>query len=85
MMGGGIVQQNDDRTPEVAQQFTEKQAHLFLPNVVEEEQIVEAQVLSMGAGRDSRDDRDLVPASLAMILKGSRALGRPSSHHQGSQ
>jgi len=35
--------------------------------------------------RDSRDDRDFVPAPLAMTLNGGRALGRPSSDHQGSQ
>jgi hypothetical protein len=84
-MGGGVVQQNDDRTAEVAQQFPEKEADFFLPDVVEEEQIVEAQVLSLGADRDPGDDGDFIPASLAMALKGSRTLGGPSSNHQGSQ
>jgi len=84
-VGGGVVQQNDDRTAEVAQQFLEKEADFFLPDVVEEEQIVEAQVLSLGADRDPGDDGDFIPASLAMALKGSRTLGGPSSNHQGSQ
>ena len=82
---GGVVQQNDDWTPEVAEQLAEKQAHFFLSDVVEEKQIVEAQVPPSGADRDSGDDRDFVSAPLTMILKGSRALGRPSSDHQGSQ
>jgi hypothetical protein len=85
VMGGGIVPQSDDGTPEVAQQLAEKQAHFFRSDIVEEKQIVEAQVLPSGADRDSRDDRDFVAASLAMILQGSRTLGRPGSDHQGSQ
>ena len=85
MMGRGIVQQNDHGTPEVAQQLAEKQAHFFLSDVVEEKQVVEAQSLSSGADRDAGDDRDFISASLAVMLKGSRALGRPSSNHQGSQ
>ncbi len=82
---GGVVQQNDDRTAEVAQQFLEKEDNFFLPDVVEEKQIVEAQTLPLGANRDSRDDGDFIPASLAMVEKGSRPLGSPSSQHQGSQ
>ncbi len=85
MMGGGVVQQNDHGTPEVAQQLAEEEAHFFLSDVVEEKQVVEAQALPSGADRDSGDDGDFVPASLAMILKGSRTLGRPTSDHQGSQ
>jgi hypothetical protein len=80
---GGVVQQNDHRTAEVAEQFAEKSAHFFLPDVVEEEQIVEAQVLSLGADRDSRDDGDFVSAPLPVALKRSAALRCPSSHHQG--
>jgi len=84
-VGGGVVQQNDDRTAEVAQQFLEKEDDFFLPDVVEEKQIVEAQALSLGADRDPRDDGDFIPASLAMALEGRRPLGGPSSNHQGSQ
>ncbi len=82
---GGIVQQNDDGTSEVSQQLAEKQTHFFLADVVEVKQIVEAQVLSLGTDRDSGDDGDFVPASLAMTLKGGAALGGPSPNHQGSQ
>ena len=85
VVGGGIVQQNDDGTAEVPQQFAEKSAHFFLADVVEEEQIVEAQVPSLGTDRNSGDDGDFVAASLAMTLKGSAALGSPGSGHQGSQ
>jgi len=82
---GGIVQQDNDGTPEVSQELAEKQAHLFLADVVEVKQVVEAQVLSLGTHRDSGDDRDFVSASLAMTQHGGAALGRPSLGHQGSQ
>jgi len=85
MVRRGVVEQNDDRTPQVAQQLAEEETHFFLPDVVEEEQIVEAQVLALGADRDPGDDGDFIPASLAMALKGSRTLGGPSSNYQGSQ
>jgi len=64
----GIVQQHDDRTTEVAEQFAEKSTHFLLSDVGEEEQIVEAQVLSLGADRDPRDDGDFVAAPLPMAL-----------------
>ena len=81
----GVVQQNDDRTPEVAQQLAEEETHFFLPDVVEVKQRVEAEVLSLGADRDSGDDGDFVPASLPMTLKGGATLRCPSPDHQGSQ
>jgi hypothetical protein len=84
-VGGGVIQQDDDRTAKVAQQFLEKATDFFLPDVVEEEQIVEAQVLSLGADRDPGDDGDLIPAPLAMAQQGSGTLRGPSSNHQGSQ
>jgi len=85
VVGGGVVQQNDDRTPEVAHQLAEKETHFFLPDVVEVKQKVEAQVLSPRTDRDSGDDGDFVSASLPMTLKGSAALRCPSPDHQGSQ
>jgi hypothetical protein len=84
VVGGGVVEQNDDRTAQMAEPLAEKSAHFFWPDVVEVKQIVETQVLSLGADRDSRDDRDFVPAPLAMTLSGSTALGCPSLGHQGS-
>ena len=85
VVGVGVVEQNDDRSKEVAEQFAEKSTHFFLSDIVEEEQIVEAQVLSLGTDRDSRDDGDFVAASLAMTLPGRAPLGSPGSHHQGCQ
>jgi hypothetical protein len=85
VVGGGVVEQNDDGTAEVAEQFAEKSTYFFLSDIVEEEQIVEAQVLSLGTDRDSRDDGDFVAASLAMTLQGRAPLGSPGSDHQGSQ
>jgi hypothetical protein len=85
VVGGGVVEENDQGTAEVAEQLAEKSTHLFLSDIVEEEQIVEAQVLSPGADRDARDDGDFVAASLAMTLKGRGASGRPGSDHPGGQ
>jgi hypothetical protein len=48
-----VVEQNDDGTAEVAEQLAEKSTHFFLSDIVEEEQIVEAQVLSLGTDRDA--------------------------------
>ena len=82
---GGIVQQKDDGTSEVPEQLPEKATHFFLADVVEVKQIVQTQVLSLRADRNPGDDRDFVPASLTMTLKGSAALGCPSPGYQGSQ
>ena len=85
VVGGGVVEQNDDGTAKMPQQFPEKKTYFFLADVVEEEQIVEPQVLSLGTDRDSGDDGDFVPPSLAMILKGSAALWGPRPGHQRGQ
>lgn len=49
VVGGGIIQQDDDGTPEVPQQLPEKQAYFLLADVIEVQQIVEAQPLSLRA------------------------------------
>lgn len=84
VMGGGVVQQHDDRTAEVAEQFAKKPTHFFLADIVEEKQVVETQVLASGADREAGDDGDFVAASLAITHQRCRALGRPSSDDQGS-
>ncbi len=53
VVGGGVVEQDDDGTAEVAEQLAEKATHFFLSDIVEEKPIVEAQVLSLGTNRDS--------------------------------
>ncbi len=58
---GGVIQQNDDRARQMAQQFTQKYADFILPDVVVEEQIVQSKTMPSGAYRDSRNDGDLVP------------------------
>ena len=84
VVGGGIVQQNDDGASEVPQQLPKKPAHFFLADVVEVKQVVQAQVLSLRTDRNSGDDRDFVPPSLTMTLKGSAPLGCPSPGHRGA-
>jgi len=85
LMGGGIIQQHNDRAAQVPQQLTHKHTDLLLGDVVKEEQIVEAESVSFGAQRNSGDDGDFVAAPLAMTLEGGTAPRRPSLGHQGSQ
>jgi len=85
LVGGGIIQQHNDRATQVPQQLTQKHTDLFLGDVVVKEQIVKTQAMSPRAQLNSRNDRDFVPTSLAMTLEGSAAPGCPSLGHQGSQ
>ena len=48
LVSGGIVQQNNDPTPKMPQQLTQKTTDLVLPDVVKKEEIVEAQVVPHG-------------------------------------
>jgi len=82
---GRVVEQDDDVAAQVTQQLAEKSTHFFLSDIVEEEQVVEAQVLALGTDGDSRDDGDFVAVSLAMMLQGRAPLGSPGADHQGSQ
>jgi hypothetical protein len=85
LVSGGIVQQNHQRAAQMPQQFTEKSADLLWPDVVKVEPIVEAQVLPLGAQRNSGNDGDLVPPTLAMTMHGSLALRSPGLDHVGNQ
>lgn len=70
VVGRGVVQQDDNVTPKMPQQLSEKQAHFFLADVVEVKEIVKAQALSLRTDRDSGNHGDFVSASLAMTLDG---------------
>lgn len=85
LMGGGVIQQNNDGAAQVPQHLAQKNADFFLADVVEEEQIVKAQSLSLGAERNSGDHRDLVPSPLAMTMNGSLSLRRPGPNHGWNQ
>ncbi len=84
-MGGGVIQQNNDWAAQVPQQFPQKNADLLLSDVVKEEEIVKAQLVSLGAQRNSGNDGDLVPSPLTMTMNGSLPFRRPGSDHQGDQ
>ncbi len=85
LVGGGVIQQDDHRAPQVAQQAAQKHADLLLPDIVEVELVVQAQTLLFGAYRDSRNDRDLVSSSLTVIVNRSAALWRPGLGHMRNQ
>jgi hypothetical protein len=81
LVGGRIVHKNDERSPQVAQQLAEKQANLFLPDIIEVKLIVQAQALSSGTYGDSGNDRNLVSPSLAMVVNRSTPLWGPGLGH----
>src|SRR5580700_2371519 len=63
LMGGGVVQQNDDRTTQMPQQLTQEHTDFLLSDVLVKQKIVEAQVASLGTHRNSGDHRDFIPPS----------------------
>jgi hypothetical protein len=67
------------------QHLAQKQANLFLPDIVEVEVIVQTQALSSRAYRDSGNDRDLVAPSLVIIVNRSTALRGPGLGHIRNQ
>ena len=85
LVGGGVIQQDNHRAPQMAQQPAQKHADLLLPDVVEVELVVQAQTLSFGAYRDSGNDRDLVSPSLTVIVNRSATLWRPGLGHMRNQ
>jgi len=85
LVGGRIVQQNDHRAPQMAQQLAQKPANLFLPDIVEVKLIVQTQALSSRTYRDSGNDRDLVAPSLVIIVNRSTALRGPGLGHIRNQ
>jgi hypothetical protein len=66
LVGGRIIQKDDHRAPQMAQQPAEKRANLLLPDIVEVKVIVQAQSLSLRAYRDSGNGRDLVNRSTSL-------------------
>ena len=71
LVGGRLVQQHDERAGQVAQQLAQEPADLVLADVVEEQQIVEAQAVPVRTERNSPDDGDFVPPPLTMAMDGS--------------
>jgi hypothetical protein len=84
-MGGRVIQKNDEGTAQLSQQLTEEGTDFFLSDVVIEEQVVQTEMISPGAQRNSGNDRNLVAAALAMVLDRGHAPRRPSLDHQRSQ
>jgi hypothetical protein len=53
LVGGRIIQRDDERTARMAQQLPKKQANFLLPDIVEVKLILRTQVLSAGTYGDS--------------------------------
>lgn len=85
LVRGGVIEQNNDRPAQVAEQLAQKYANLVLSDVVIEEQIVKPQAMSAGAYGNSRNDGDFVSPSLAVTMDGSLSLRSPGPDHIGNQ
>lgn len=71
LMGGGVIQENDEGAAELPQQLAQKHTDLLLRDVVVEKKVVETQVVSLGAQRDPGNDGDFISAPLAITEDGS--------------
>jgi len=85
LVHGGVIEQNNDRPAQMAEQLAQKYANLFLSDVVIEEQIVKPQAMSAGAYGNSRNDGYFVSPHLAVTMNGSLPLRSPGSDHSGNQ
>jgi len=81
----GVVEQNDDRPAQMAEQLAQEYANLILPDVVVEEQIAKPQVMPSGAYGNSRNNGDFVSPSLTVTMNGSMSLRSPGPDHIGNQ
>lgn len=80
-----VIEQYDEGAAQMAQQLTQEHTDFILPDVVIEEQVVEAKTMPPRTYRNSRNDGDLVPPSLAVAMNGGLALRSPGSDHVGNQ
>lgn len=85
LMGGGVIQENDEGAAELPQQLAQKHTNFFLSEVVIEEEVVKAQMMSPEAERDPGNDGDFIPAPLAITEEGSTTPRCPGPDYQGSQ
>ena len=83
LVGGRIVQNHDHLAPQVAQRA--ETCKLLLARCCRIELIVQTQALAAGGYGDSRNDRDLVAPSLAMIVDWGTALRGPALGHIRNQ
>jgi len=79
-----VVQDRDHGAAQVPQEIAEKEANLLVSDVVELKLVEQAQALALRADRNSRDDRDLVPA-VAVAMHGSLAARSPGLDYVGDQ
>jgi hypothetical protein len=75
-MGGGVVQECNHRAAQMPEHMAKEEADLLLSDVPEPKLVVEAEVLSLRADRDGRDDGDPV-SPIAITNDRCLATGRP--------
>ena len=85
LMGGGVIQEDNDGAAQVPQQGTQKCTDFLLTDILGEKKIVETQAVPLGADRNTGDHRNFVPSSLAMPMDGGFPLRGPSPDHRGNQ
>jgi len=76
LVGPGVVQEDDHRSPQMPQQVAEELADFRLADVGRVKAVVESEPSALGTHRDRRDHRDLVPA-VAVTMEWRLTPGRP--------
>jgi len=83
-MQAQAIPEHDHRTPEMAQQVRKERADLGLADVVMVPLVVEAEVLTNGADRETGNHRDPI-AAIPMAHEWRLAARRPGAQHGGRE
>ncbi len=83
-VNAGVVPDDEDVTPKVAQQVPEKFADLVVSNVLRVALEVQADAPAPGSNREARDHRDAI-MPVAMMKEGCLTARRPGLSHRGDQ
>jgi len=84
-VGAAVVPQHNHLFAQVAQKMPEKLAHLGVLDVLGVEAVVQPKPMPSGADRQTRDDRDLVAASLPVTTQRRLPLRSPGLAEVGDQ
>ena len=85
LVGGVIIQQDNDGTAQMPEQLPKEDTDFLLADVIEKQQVVEIQSTAPGTDRDSGNDRNLVPPSLPMTMDRRLSGPRPALDDVGNQ
>ncbi len=83
-VNAGVVPDDEDVTPKVAQQVPEEFADLVVSDVLRVAKEIQADALTPGSNREARDHRDAI-MPVAMMQEGSLTARSPGLSHRGDQ